>query len=147
MALCQEQQDDEGGREQRDSEPHEIENDAHGGEAGRDYLTYLRQIQLDGVRCVAGLRRPCGGAWLDCSLTALDHLAEMSDYELIAQQVSSLAEKIDALTRRVDEVEKVNARLEAAALTTARSMEEIATHWDAVYEAMRRREPEAERDN
>ena len=69
----------------------------------------------------------------------------MNDYELIAQQVSSLAEKIDALTRRVNEVEQVNARLESAALTTARSLQEIATHWDAVYEAMRRAEarPEA----
>jgi hypothetical protein len=64
----------------------------------------------------------------------------MQDYELIAQQVSSIAEKMDALTRRIDEVEKVNARLEAAALTTARSLQEIATHWDAVYEAMRRQE-------
>jgi hypothetical protein len=35
----------------------------------------------------------------------------------------------------------VNARLEAAALTTARAMIEISQHWDAVYEAMRR--PEA----
>ena len=69
----------------------------------------------------------------------------MKDYELIAQQVSSLAEQIDALTRRVNEVEQVNARLEAAALTTARSLQEIAIHWDAVYEAMRRAEdrPEA----
>ena len=69
----------------------------------------------------------------------------MQDYELIAQQVSGLAEKIDALTRRVNEVEKVNARLEAAALTTARALSEIAIHWDAVYEAMRRPEdpPEA----
>lgn len=69
----------------------------------------------------------------------------MQDYELIAQQVSGLAEKIDALTRRVNEVEKVNARLELAALTTARALSEIATHWDAVYEAMRRPEdpPEA----
>jgi hypothetical protein len=62
----------------------------------------------------------------------------MKDYELIAQQVSSLAERIDALTRRVNDVEQVNARLEAAALTTARALQEIAVHWDAVYEAMRR---------
>ena len=69
----------------------------------------------------------------------------MKDYELIAQQVSSLAEKIDALTRRVNDVEQVNARLESAALTTARALQEIASHWDAVYEAMRREEdrPEA----
>lgn len=38
------------------------------------------------------------------------------------------------------EVEKVNARLEEAALTTARAMDEISRHWDAVYEAMRRPE-------
>jgi outer membrane murein-binding lipoprotein Lpp len=68
----------------------------------------------------------------------------LTDFELIAQQVSGLAEKIDAVTRRVNEVEKVNARLEAAALTTARALQEIAHHWDAVYEAMRREE---ERDD
>ena len=37
------------------------------------------------------------------------------------------------------DVEKVNARLEEAALTTARALAEIAGHWDAVYEAMRRK--------
>ena len=68
----------------------------------------------------------------------------MKDYELIAQQVSSLAERIDGLTRRVNEVEQVNARLESAALTTARALQEIATHWDAVYEAMRRQADRAE---
>jgi len=30
--------------------------------------------------------------------------------------------------------------LEQAALTTARALQEIAGHWDAVYEAMRREE-------
>ena len=64
----------------------------------------------------------------------------MEDAELIAQQVSGLVEKFEALERRVGEVERVNARLEAAALTTARALEEIAGHWDAVYEAMRRPE-------
>ena len=64
----------------------------------------------------------------------------MEDAELIAQQVSGLAEKLEALERKVAEVEKVNARLEAAALITARALEEIASHWDAVYEAMRRPE-------
>jgi hypothetical protein len=34
----------------------------------------------------------------------------------------------------------VNTRLEEAALTTARALGEIAGHWDAVYEAMRRRD-------
>jgi Arc/MetJ family transcription regulator len=36
------------------------------------------------------------------------------------------------------EVERVNARLEDAALTTARAMAEVSRHWDAVYDAMRR---------
>lgn len=80
---------------------------------------------------------------LDVSQPALDHAPnDMKDYELIAQQVSGLAEKIDALTRRVNDVEKVNARLEAAALTAARALQEIATHWDDVYVAMRRKEDE-----
>ena len=39
-------------------------------------------------------------------------------------------------------MDKVIARLEGAALTTARSMQEISHHWDAVYEAMRRAEHE-----
>jgi hypothetical protein len=62
------------------------------------------------------------------------------DYELVAQQVSGLNEMVAGVTRRLDEVEKVNARLEAAALTTARSLEEVSRHWHAVYEAMRREE-------
>ena len=64
----------------------------------------------------------------------------LKEVELIAQHVSVLAEKLEGLERRVGEVEKVNARLEAAALTTARALEETASHWDAVYEAMRRPE-------
>jgi methyl-accepting chemotaxis protein len=62
----------------------------------------------------------------------------LEDFELIAQQVSALGEKIDALTRRVNEIDAVIARLEQAAKTTAESMQEIATHWDAVHAAMQR---------
>jgi hypothetical protein len=62
----------------------------------------------------------------------------LQDLELIAQQVSGLGEKIVAVEKRLAEVEKVNARLEGAALTTARALQEIASHWDAVYAAMRR---------
>ena len=69
----------------------------------------------------------------------------MEDYELIAQQLSDLAEKVGKLENRVSdllqrvgEVEKVNAVLEKAAQTTARTLQEISRHWDAVYEAMRR---------
>jgi hypothetical protein len=62
--------------------------------------------------------------------------------ELIAQEVSGLAERLSALEKRLGEVERVNARLEQAALTTARALQEISGHWDAVYEAMKRRERE-----
>ena len=75
----------------------------------------------------------------------------MQDYELIAQELSGLAERVtrldnrmaDVLTRLAD-VEKVNGRLEGAALSTARALEEISRHWEAVYEAMRRTETSQE---
>ncbi len=63
----------------------------------------------------------------------------MDDFELIAQEVSGLGEKVSRLETRMADVEKVNTRLEEAALTTARALQEISGHWDAVYEAMRRR--------
>ena len=71
----------------------------------------------------------------------------MEDIELIAQKLSDLSQTVsrlenrtaDVLTR-LAEVEKVNARLELAALTTARAMVEVSQRWDAVYEAMRRPE-------
>jgi len=59
---------------------------------------------------------------------------------VIAEELSGLGEKIRKLEKRMAEVEQVNARLEDAALTTARAMQEISTHWDAVYDAMRRDE-------
>jgi outer membrane murein-binding lipoprotein Lpp len=62
------------------------------------------------------------------------------DSEMLAQQVSGLNAKVASLEQRMAEVERVNARLEKAALTTARSLQEISGHWDAVYEAMRRTE-------
>jgi hypothetical protein len=75
----------------------------------------------------------------------------LQDYELIAQQVSGLAERISSLENRIsdvltrmNEVETVNARMEEAALITARALEEISGHWDAVYEAMRRRDASQE---
>ena len=45
-----------------------------------------------------------------------------------------------SLEDRVTEVERVNARLEEAALNTARGLGEVSRHWDAVYDAMRRAE-------
>ena len=65
---------------------------------------------------------------------------------MIAQKLSGIDEKVsrleihmsDVLTRMTD-IEKVNAELEEAALNTARALGEISGHWDAVYEAMRRK--------
>ena len=64
----------------------------------------------------------------------------MQDAEMIAQELSALGHKLDDLDTRLAAVEKVNARLEEAALTTARALAEISGHWDAVYEAMRRKD-------
>ena len=67
-------------------------------------------------------------------------MAANAEAELIAQELSAIGLKLDALEKRLVEVEHVNARLEDAALTTARALSEISAHWDAVYEAMRRRD-------
>jgi hypothetical protein len=64
----------------------------------------------------------------------------MHDSEMIAQELSALGHRLDDIDERLAAVEKVNTRLEEAALTTARALGEIAGHWDAVYEAMRRRD-------
>ena len=76
----------------------------------------------------------------------------MDDYEVVAEELSQLAEKLRGLDDRVAEVERVNARLEEAALTTARALGEVSRHWNAVYDAMRRadridRGLSSERDN
>ena len=68
----------------------------------------------------------------------------MQDLEVIAQELSALGRKLDDLDNRLAAVEKVNTRLEDAALTTARALGEISGHWDAVYEAMRRRDESQE---
>jgi hypothetical protein len=75
----------------------------------------------------------------------------MDDYEVVAEELSKLGEKWNDLEARLAEVERVNARLEEAALTTARALGEVSRHWDAVYDAMRRadridREIERDRD-
>lgn len=76
----------------------------------------------------------------------------MDDYEVLAEELSKLGEKWRDLEERVADVERVNARLEEAALTTARGLGEVSRHWDAVYDAMRRantidHEISSERDN
>jgi hypothetical protein len=62
------------------------------------------------------------------------------EYEIIAREVSGYRTRFEEIEARLVEVEKVNARLEAAALTMARALEQISQHWNAVYEAMRREE-------
>jgi hypothetical protein len=68
----------------------------------------------------------------------------MHDAEMIAQELSALGHRLDELDKRLSEVEAVNRRLEDAALTTARALAEVSGHWDAVYEAMRRKDPSQE---
>jgi uncharacterized coiled-coil protein SlyX len=68
----------------------------------------------------------------------------MHDSEMIAQELSALGHRVDELETRLAAVEKVNRRLEDVALTTARALAEISGHWDAVYEAMRRRDTSQE---
>jgi len=68
----------------------------------------------------------------------------MQDSEMIAQELSALGHKLDDLEKRLAAVEKVNTRLEEAALTTSRALGEISGHWDAVYEAMRRKDASQE---
>jgi hypothetical protein len=70
----------------------------------------------------------------------------LEDYELIAERLSEVSEQVRVLENRLSDVlsrmtdvEKVNHRLEEAALITARALAEISGHWDAVYESMRRR--------
>ena len=67
-------------------------------------------------------------------------MAASGESELIAQELSNLGHKLDDFDKRLSEVERVNARLEEAALTTARALAEVSGHWDAVYEAMRRKD-------
>jgi hypothetical protein len=69
-----------------------------------------------------------------------DETMSTDDSEMLAQHVSGLNQKVASLEQRMAEAEKANSRLEKAALTTARAMQEISDHWDAVYEAMRRAE-------
>jgi uncharacterized coiled-coil protein SlyX len=65
-------------------------------------------------------------------------MADDSEAEIIAQELSRIGDRVAALEARLGEIDKVIARLEGAALTTAQSLQEVSRHWDAVYEAMRR---------
>jgi prefoldin subunit 5 len=63
-----------------------------------------------------------------------------SESEVLAQELDSLGQKVNALETRLAEVERIIKGLEAAALTTPRALEEVSSHWDSVYRAMRRAE-------
>jgi hypothetical protein len=59
---------------------------------------------------------------------------------MLAQEISGLRARVEVVEARLGDIDKVINRLEGAALTTARSLQEISMHWDNVYEAMRRAE-------
>jgi len=63
-----------------------------------------------------------------------------SENELLARELENVGGKVLALEARVVELEAVIKGLEEAALSTARALEEVSAHWDAVYRAMRRAE-------
>ena len=70
----------------------------------------------------------------------------------VGQELSELEKKMRGLEERLAEVERVNSRLEEAALTTALALGEVSRHWDAVYDALRRadrveKEISSERDH
>ena len=76
--------------------------------------------------------------WIDRYKRSAFPCSELTDFDIIAREVSGHRTRFEAIEKRLDEVEKVNARLEEAALITARALAEISGHWEAVYEAMRR---------
>jgi hypothetical protein len=49
----------------------------------------------------------------------------LTDFDITAREISGYRTRFEATEKRLDEVEKVNARLEDAALTTARALQEI----------------------
>ena len=67
-------------------------------------------------------------------------MSESSETEVLAQELASLESKLLDLEARLVEVERVIKGLEVAALNTARALEEVSSHWDSVYRAMRRAE-------
>ena len=66
--------------------------------------------------------------------------AGSSESEVLAQELESVGNKVLALETRLTEVEAIIRGLEAAALSTSRALEEVSSHWDGVYRAMRRPE-------
>ena len=67
-------------------------------------------------------------------------MVENDENEVLAQELDSIGSKLLAVELRMAEVERIIRGLEAAALTTPRALEEVSSHWDSVYRAMRRAE-------
>jgi hypothetical protein len=67
---------------------------------------------------------------------------EHVDVELVAEELARLSQLVNRLHMRLAAVERVNGRLETAALVTNERFGEIARHWGAVYEAMKLAEAE-----
>lgn len=65
---------------------------------------------------------------------------ESSENEVLAQELDNIGSKLLEVERRLTDVERVIRGLESAAMTTARALEEVSSHWDSVYRAMRRAE-------
>ena len=63
-----------------------------------------------------------------------------SESEVLAQELESVGNRLLALETRLIEVEAIIGGLERAALSTAQALNEVSSHWDAVYRAMRRPE-------
>jgi hypothetical protein len=114
--------------------------------AGSEYLGIGGRMLASPIGSSTVSRSSLPGAAVRSALLPLlrQRGSGIEDYELIAEQVSSIADRVRVLEDRLAEVESVNSRLEEAALTTARALEDISGHWDAVYEAMRRRDTSQE---
>ncbi len=67
-------------------------------------------------------------------------MSSSSENEVLAQELSKVQGQLTDLQRRVAEIEAVIKGLEKAAESTARALEEVSSHWDSVYRAMRRAE-------
>jgi uncharacterized coiled-coil protein SlyX len=67
-------------------------------------------------------------------------MSESSDTEVLAQELESIGSKLVDVEKRLAEGERVIQGLESAAMNTARALEEVSSHWDSVYRAMRRAE-------
>jgi methyl-accepting chemotaxis protein len=65
-------------------------------------------------------------------------MSASSESEVLAQELSRVAGRVTELEASMTDVEAIIRRLEAAAETTARALEEVSSHWDAVYRAMQR---------